>query len=232
MSCLLQNSLIAIRELTSPDLHYHLENFEDIFRTGSQLWEQHEEGIRSFAVLSTGYQTSQQKAIMGLACYFDLKKRSQVQKIAIVTSHLKQGLFSEFIPHCVSEGAIHSFHHHFDFIDWGVLLKNSSQESFNEQALIEYLSPYAIILWDVPEFSLIERNAKAFEPFLRRMESLCILSAKGGKEGEEIEQIASYFQDYGLNFGCLRPNKDGGQKIGAIGRGFWGRLKNLSFFSN
>ncbi len=229
---MLQNSLIAIRELTSPDLHYQLENFEDIFRTGSQLWEQYEEGIRSFAVLSTGYQTSQQKAIMGLACYFDLKKRSQVQKIAIVTNHLKQGLFSEFIPHCSSEGAIHSFHHHFDFIDWSVLLKNSKQESFNEQALVEYLSPYAIILWDVPEFSLIERNAKAFEPFLRRMESLCILSAKGGEEGEEIEQIASYFQDYGLNFGFLRPHGVSRSKMSTFGRGFWGCLKSFNFFSN
>ncbi len=193
------NEQLTVKESPASDLHYHLENFEDIFRTGHQLWLEHENGIRSFAMLSTGYQTSQQKAIIGLASYFDLKRISKFEKIAIISHHLKQGIFAEFMPECQSEGACHHFYHHFDFIDWDLLLRNSSQGFFSEEALTEFLSEYSVILWDMPELGFIEKKANAYLPFLRRMESLCILSARGGNKREELDHIASYLKDYGFN---------------------------------
>lgn len=212
-----------LSEIKVPDLHYKLENFEEIFRTGYELWEEYETGVRSFAMLSTGYQTSQQKALMGIACFFDLKKRNPFQKVAIITHHMKHGLFSSFIEQCEGEGPIYSFHQHFDFIDFAFLLETYRDEN----NLKEFLAQYAIILWDMPELNLIEKYSKAYEPFLRQMEFLCILSAKAKNKAEEHEHIAAYFRDYGLRFGELVTSKSE-----IRGRSIFDRLKSFSSIFN
>ncbi len=186
---------------------YKVENHQELFKIGASFLSDYQSGIKSFAISSTGYHTSQQKTIMGLASFFD---HQQDLKIAIVTEGLENGYFSDVInfdyAHEVDIGNemtfnVLTFHDHFDFLSLEELLLNEKTAEEDED-LIEnidiFLDSYDLIFWDVPEIHRIQTSLTIYFPMLERFECLSLIVAQSRTKKEEIDHIVNFFRDYGV----------------------------------
>ncbi len=197
---------------------YKVENHQELFKIGASYLKDFNSGIKSFAIGSTGYHTSQQKTIMGLASFFD---HHDDLKIAIVTENLTSGYFSEIVE--MDKGHevflnddlvfnVNTFHNHFDFILLEDFLLNEkhAEENDDEQELIDdFLDSYDIILWDVPEIHKIQNSPQIYFPILERFETLSLIVAQSLTKKEEIDHIISFFGDYGVTLkGLLMDHKE------------------------
>lgn len=197
---------------------YKVENHQELFRIGASYLKDYNSGIKSFAIGSTGYHTSQQKTIMGLASFFD---HHDDLKIAIVTENLNQGYFSEIVDLELTHDVylndeimfnVTTFHNHFDFILLEDFLLNEkhAEDNEEEQELIDdFLDSYDVIFWDVPEIHKIQSSPQIYFPILERFETLSLIVAQSLTKKEEVDHIVSFFGDYGVTLkGLLMDNKE------------------------
>lgn len=200
-------------------LFYRVSNHQELFKIGQSFYEDCLSGIKSFAISSTGYQTSQQKTILGLASFFDHKEDNF--KIAIVSDNLDQGAFSDIvlmsktIPSIISDKNhsldIKSFYNHFDFIDLNKVLKLSQNDELGEfECVFDYIiDSYDIVFWDVPELHKIQIYSEIYFPMIMKFESLSIIVAKKISKQSEVDELKQFFLGYGINMkGLLFDNRD------------------------
>lgn len=186
---------------------YQVENHQELFKIGASYFKDYESGIKSFAIGSTGYHTSQQKTIMGLASFFDHQKD---MKIAIVTESLSQNYFSNIVANESSHEVylsdsvvfnVTTFHNHFDFILLDELLinkKDAEDDEELEEQISNFLESYDIIFWDVPEFHKIQSAPQIYLNMLEEFESLTLIVAQSLSKKQEVDHLVSFFSDYGV----------------------------------
>lgn len=186
---------------------YKVENHQELFKIGASFFTDFRSGIKSFAIGSTGYHTSQQKTIMGLASFFD---HQEDLKIAIITEGLDNGYFSQVVDVENFEKTdigldmtfnIWSFYGHFDFISLEELLLNekASEDDEDQISLIDdFLESYDVIFWDVPEVHRIQNSLQIYFPMLERFECLSLIVAQSLSKKEEVDHIINFFRDYGV----------------------------------
>ena len=194
---------------------YKVSNHHELFKIGQSFYEDFKNGIKSFAISSTGYQNSQQRSILGLASFFDHQERL---KICIVSDNLYLGAFKELIDAgSTSELSFEStkkhlevinFHEHFDFLEMGLILELVDQETEDfEEIIDEILDRYDVVFWDVPELYKIQAEKQLYFPIIMRFDSLSIIVAKSASSREEVEDLKSFFLGYGINLkGLLVEN--------------------------
>ena len=186
---------------------YKVENHQELFKIGASFLNDYQSGIKNFAIGSTGYHTSQQKTIMGLASFFD---HQEDIKIAIITEALDTGYFSQVVNvnefDTVDIGMdmsfnVWSFHGHFDFISLEELMLNEkvAEEDEDQISLVDnFFESYDIILWDVPEIHRIQNSLQIYFPMLERFECLSLIVAQSLSKKEEVDHIINFFRDYGV----------------------------------
>lgn len=141
------------RKKKSNKYFYKVANHHELFKIGRSFHTDYINGVSSFAIASTGYQTSQQKTILGLASFFDHKEDL---RIGIISDNLYDCVFKNIVK--TSERfyyeyddtdvkvEIHNFHDHFEFIDFNKLIKITSRkkvesvEDFIEQVVDQYVN--------------------------------------------------------------------------------------------
>ncbi len=201
---------------------YHVENHQELFRIGASYLADFEAGIKNFAIGSTGYHTSQQKTIMGLASFFDHQKDL---KIAIVTESLNDNFFGEIVNkekchevYICDEISFNvtTFHNHFDFILLDELLineKRAEDDEEMEELLDGFIESYDLIFWDVPEMHKIQTSSQLYYPMLERFESLSLIVAQSLSKKEEVDHTVSFFSDYGVTLkGLLMDENKSNEK--------------------
>ena len=67
---------------------YKVSNHHELYKIGASFYADYTDGMKSFAISSTGYPQSQQNSILGLASFFDHKDDL---RIAIISDNLKEG---------------------------------------------------------------------------------------------------------------------------------------------
>ena len=214
---------------------YKVSNHHELYRVGTSFLHDFNKGIKSFAISSVGYQTSQQRTILGLASFFD---HQQKLKICILSDNLYLGAFKEImqasLPREVqlkeskSPVLVHGFYGHFDFIDINALIDIGRDLGVNFRELLdELLEQFDIIFWDVPELHRIQSEREQFFPLVMRFESLSIIVAKGQTERGKLEEVRSFFMGYGINLkGVLFDTQSAGNACNALEikkRAWWKR---------
>lgn len=203
------------------NIFYKVNNHQELFKVGSSFMSDFESGINSFAVSSTGYQTSQQKMILGLASFFDHKENI---KIAIVTDNLYDGLYQDIVKSSRQETLnydedmanckVYIFHNHFEFVCLDSLLEQDHQnEEINyEERIEEFKSHYDLVFWDVPELHKIQMNPEIYYPMIMNFDCLSIIVAQALSKKEDIEELRSFFSGYGINLKGLIVDKNSKEK--------------------
>ena len=77
---------------------YKVSNHLELFKVGTSFYKDYKEGFKSFAISSTGYHSSQQQTILGLASFFDHTKEDL--KILVLSENLLTGTFQEVVSAC------------------------------------------------------------------------------------------------------------------------------------
>lgn len=204
---------------------YKVSNHQELFKIGQSFFEDHLSGIKSFAITSTGYQTSQQKTILGLASFFDHKEEDF--KIAIVSDNLEQGALGDIVSICkpmpmevleANHGLhIKSFYNHFDFIDLNEVIDISRDDNLGEFDTIfdHIVDDYDIIFWDVPELHKIQLNSETYFPMIMKFESLSIIVSKQISKQSDVDDLKQFFLSYGINMkGLLFDDKNDLNELG------------------
>ena len=207
-----------ILELNKKDRHkssskkkeyfYRVENHSELFKIGSSYLQDFNNGLKSFAIGSTGYQNSQQKTILGIASFFD---HYSDYKTAIISDNLFESTFKDLIMES-DEGTISfgedlkdirvfNFHDHFDFIDLNILLEvgSASGDKHNEDRLQELIDYYDILFWDLPDLSLIKEHPETYYLLIRSFDSLSIVVSSTDCSEKTLDNIKTFFQSYNIN---------------------------------
>ena len=201
---------------------YKVSNHQELFRIGRSFYEDYISGVKSFAISSTGYQTSQQKTILGLACFFDHKDD---YKIAIVSDNLQQGAFSDIVSISKTYESslfgedykikVKSFYNHFDFINLNDLLDLSANQELGEyDSVFDYIvDSYDLVFWDVPELHKIQLDSERYFPMIMKFESISIIVSKKISKQSDIDELQQFFLGYGINMkGLLFEEKNNFEK--------------------
>tara|TARA_Y100000590_G_scaffold470774_1_gene670067 strand:- start:13657 stop:14505 length:849 start_codon:yes stop_codon:yes gene_type:complete len=187
---------------------YKVSNHHELFKIGSSFYEDYKCGVKSFAVSSTGYQTSQQTSILGLASFFDHKDDL---KIAIVSDNLNEGAFKDIVSISkkakleIGEGEepcdYFQFYGHFDFFDLDNLLEISNDESSAsyDEVFDNLVDNYDLIFWDVPELHKIKKDSEKYFPVIMKFESLSIIVAQSLSNSKDVKEVQNFFMGYGIN---------------------------------
>ena len=195
---------------------YRVQNHHELFKIGSSFFNDFMSGVKSFAISSTGYQSSQQRSILGIASYFD---HQEDVKIGIVSDNLYLGAFRDIVKSSTKIDLnfstletgfeVSTFYNHFDFIDLNNIIALGSQlDSDYEDFLDELMDMYDVIFWDVPELYKLQAEKEIFFPIVMKFESLSIIVAKSNSHTEEVADIKSFFLGYGINLkGLLLDSK-------------------------
>lgn len=207
----------APRKKKSNRYFYKVSNHHELFKIGRSFYTDYQAGVKSFAITSTGYQTSQQKTILGLASFFDHKEDL---KIGIISDNLKQGAFKDIVS--ISKtvkydywGAdkfveIKSFYNHFEFINLDQLLKLARDNDLGEydEVFDHIVDLYDIVFWDVPELHKFQVDSEGYFPVIMKFESISIIVAQSLTKKSDIEDIKKFFLGYGINLkGLLLEDK-------------------------
>jgi hypothetical protein len=196
---------------------YKVSNHHELFKIGRSFYTDYLAGVKSFAITSTGYQTSQQKTILGLASFFDHKEDL---KIGIISDNLKQGAFKDIVS--ISKTVkydywgpdkfieIKSFYNHFEFINLDQLLKLARDNDLGEydEVFDHVVDLYDIVFWDVPELHKFQVDSEGYFPVIMKFESISIIVAQSLTKKSDIEDIKKFFLGYGINLkGLLLEDK-------------------------
>lgn len=200
---------------------YKVSNHHELFKIGRSFYSDYMAGVKSFAISSTGYQTSQQKTILGLASFFDHKEDL---KIGIISDNLSQGAFKDIVSisknidyNYWGEGKsinIKSFYNHFEFINLDELLKLATDSEVGEYDEIfdHIVDLYDIVFWDVPELHKIQMDSERYFPVIMKFESISIIVAQSLSKKSDIDDIKRFFLGYGINLkGLLLEDKSSGE---------------------
>jgi hypothetical protein len=187
---------------------YRVSNHHELFKIGRSFYSDYMSGVKSFAITSTGYQTSQQKSILGLASFFDHKED---MKIGIISDNLNVGSFKDIVS--ISKKVnmdmfdlgqnitIHSFYNHFEFLDMNELLSIANDGSVidYEEVFDSIIDMYDVVFWDVPELHKIQLESEKYFPVIMKFESISIIVAQSLSKKSDIEDIKRFFLGYGIN---------------------------------
>lgn len=188
---------------------YKVANHHELFKIGRSFYKDYLSGVKSFAITSTGYQSSQQNSILGLASFFDHKEEGL--KIAIISDNLFLGAFKDIVSisqkHYLpifkdgKDCEVLGFYGHFDFIDLTQLLDyaNDCETEAYDEIFDSVVDHYDIVFWDVPELYKIQKNSERYFPVIMKFESLSIIVAQSLSSAKDVEEIKTFFLGYGIN---------------------------------
>lgn len=190
------------------DYFYQVGNPSELAKIGQAFLEDFKTGIRSFAVTSTDYKSSQQRTVLALACYFD---QLYDMKILIVSDTLDMGMFTEVmkettgefvkVPDSVTSIKINHFSHHFDLLDLREIQRMGEvRKDFGFETTIKnILSKYDIIFWDTPTLNDFKTKGFGYRRTLSFIESLTIIVSQSVSHANDVNELKEYFSGFGVN---------------------------------
>lgn len=185
-------------------IKFEFENHSELFRLGETFYQDITSGVNSFGFSSIGYEMSQKRTVVGLACYF---KTKGLKNIAIIADDLGVGLYPELIKHSHPEQIscsikqyqidVKRIHGHSDLIHLAPLLQTKEIETIKE--LKGLLSCYDLVLWDIPPWHKIQTSPEVYMNMIHHIQSLSLVVTPSLSSQEEVKRVHQFFSDYGVN---------------------------------
>jgi hypothetical protein len=230
----------ATKAQTTSTCFYKVSNHLELYKIGNSFLRDYKNGYKSFAISSTGYHTSQQQTILGIASFFDHNK--EPLNILIISDNIFDGTYRDVISASTLntlefEGdslscEVHSFYNHFDFLDLHSLSNKQEKDEFGEydKTLDLLFNAYDIVLWDVPELQMLEKSPQVYFPVITRFDCLSIVVSNNISKSKDVEKICNFFSSYGLSLKGLLIDSiavhelDNDKKGDDVKRSWWRRL--------
>lgn len=213
-----QDNVLIFRKKS---LLFEIENHQELFALGRTFLPDISKGVQSFGFSSLGYEMSQKRTVLGLACFINYKN---LGKVAIVSDSFENNIFSNLVQHSrvksVDVGGaenceIHDFADSFDLIEMSTLLQTKSLERMH--GLEGILQNYDLVLWDLPPWYKLQKSSQVYLSIISCVESLSIVVAPSLSKNEEIKRAKKFFGDYGISLkGFVLDNRGDEEQISEL----------------
>ena len=189
---------------------YEVANHQEFFKMAGSYYSDFQKGIKSFAFSSTGYHSSQQKCILGVASFFDHREDPS---ILIVSENLTQGAFKPVMDETfecsfpfsseeeIDTLQVHSFYDHFDLMNLDTFLKleNNNETGLDQYEVVDQVfSSYDLVLWDVPHLNKIQESPEFYYPMIMKFDYLSVIVSHSKSKEKDIKSVIDFYSDYGI----------------------------------
>ncbi len=196
--------------------YYKAKDHVELFKTGSQYLKDFKEGLKSFAFSSYDLDLIRQKTVFGVSTFFNY--HTDVKTLI------------------VSEGMAHSFYYEYmeideketrqvfdeeltyevgisdgiELLDFDHLKKIARKiRTFDFEDFIDFLvDSYDLILWDMPEVSVLDAQKEIYFPIIRSLDSVSLIVAKDKTRIQEVNDLVGYYKRYQVEIKGLLYNPD------------------------
>lgn len=196
--------------------YYKAKDHVELFKTGSQYLKDFKEGLKSFAFSSYDLDLIRQKTVFGVSTFFNY--HTDVKTLI------------------VSEGMAHSFYYEYmkieekesrqvfdeeltyevgmsdgiDLLDFSHLkLIARKIRTYDFEDFIDFLvDSYDLILWDMPEVSVLDSQKEIYFPIIRSLDSVSLIVAKDKTRIQEVHDLVGYYKRYQVDIKGLLYNPD------------------------
>lgn len=191
--------------LVKPKHNYRiqLKNQNQIFDYAKVFYKEFLKGITHFGFSSIGYKNSQQRALLGVACYF---RQVQGLRTGIITDNLS-GVFKVLIDKGLEveleteEGLVIKCHQidGMYVFDLEFLMDLAKEENIEFDKILKTIQNYTDVnFFDVPDLETIKVYLTVFQPVLKILHSLSVIYFEDNAK-DLVDEVHRYFNQNGID---------------------------------
>ncbi len=188
------------------EYYFQVCNFEELIQIGQSFVTDFNNGVRSFAISSTDYKSSQQRLTLALACYFD---SLYDMRILVISDSLGNGPYSALAKNLKPENRVLSngkrtvkvnrFTSNIELLSLNDLIANHAETDGFKEMTHDFLAKYDAIFWDNPTFNIHKKDFKFYEVIHHFFESLTVIVSQSTSESKDERELVSYFSSFGID---------------------------------
>jgi hypothetical protein len=208
------------------DFYYQATNHRDLFKVGNSYYEDVKNGVKSFCFTSVDAMEEQQKTVFGISAFFNYHSELNV---TIVTETLEDTYYLKHIKDLkknvktVLDGELEFEYYSVDGID--IIELKEFRAAFNlikdhtfAEFLEELLDFSDLILWDLPQVQLLDKEREMFFPITMIVESASIIVKSEENKMKDVEKMLEYYSKYNVNVkGLIYSSPPNKKKLGQDG---------------
>jgi len=196
--------------------YYRAKDHMELYKVGSSYLKDFKDGEKSFSFSSNGISKEREKTVFGICSFFNYHEGLS---ICIVTGNLKEAFYNEMCD-SFSREKIPVFDEGFslpiqsasgfDIIEYRDLKKVERKiKDYDFETFIEFITDhYDLVLWDLPELSILDSNKELYFPIIRSLDSVSFVIKKDTSKISEIGKMISYFNRYQVDIKGLLYSED------------------------
>lgn len=197
--------------------YYKAKDHVELFKTGSQYLKDFKEGLKSFAFSSYDLDLVRQKTVFGVSTFFNYHTDVKTLIVSEGMAHSfyyeymgiqekeSRQVFDEEITYDVgvSDGI--------DLMDFEQLRRVARKiRTYDFEDFVDFLvDSYDLILWDMPEVSVLDGHKEVYFPVIRSLDSVSLIVAKDKTKIKEVHDLVGYYKRYQVEIKGLLYNPDG-----------------------
>lgn len=196
--------------------YYKAKDHVELFKTGSQYLKDFKEGLKSFAFSSYDLDVVRQKTVFGVSTFFNYHTDVKTLIVSEGLAHsfyydymgIKEDesrqVFDEDITYAlgVTDGI--------ELMDFEQLRKVARKiRTYDFEDFIDFLvDSYDLILWDMPEVSILDSQKEVYFPIIRSLDSVSLIVAKDKTKIKEVHELVGYYKRYQVEIKGLLYNPE------------------------
>lgn len=184
--------------------YYKAKDHMELFKVGSSFLKDFRNGLKNFSFSSFELQEEREKTVFGISSFFNY--HSDI-KMVIVTSSIRDSFYGKFVKNLeveekevLDEGLKYKVYKAkgFDIIEFAELGKVERRMRLYdfEYFLDDFVDCYDLVLWDLPEVSILDTNKELYFPIIRVLDNVSLIVAGNKTKIKEINELIGYFQRY------------------------------------
>ena len=221
-----QKHTLTKKKNRNKSYYYKAKDHMELYKVGSSYLQDFKSGLKSFSFSSNGIKSEREKTVFGICSFFNYHEDLN---ICIITESLKNAFYSdickEFTPNSIPVldedlDLVVNSAKGFDLIEYKELKKVERKiKDYDFETFIDYLSDhYDLILWDLPDFKVLDGNKEFYFPIIRSLDNVSFIIKKDISKISEIGEMISYFRRYQVQIKGLLYSSDIETKTKTIGR--------------
>ena len=211
-----KHTLVKKKNRSNKSYYYKAKDHMELYKVGSSYLKDFKAGLKSFSFSSNGIACDREKTVFGICSFFNYHEDLS---ICILTADLVKTFYSE-ICEKFEEKEMQVFDEDlklkvykakgFDLIQYKDLKRVERKiRDYDFETFVDYLTDrYDLLLWDLPEFSVLDSNKELYFPIIRTLDNVSLVVKKDVSKISEIGNMVSYYNRYQVDIKGLLYSSD------------------------
>lgn len=194
---------------------YKVKSHQKLYQIGMKYYADYRIGIKHFAFSGKDVQKSKQKSILAIASF--LQYQANIKPL-IVSLGVDNTFFHDIRINSLKEGTyvqkkdksltVYKYEG-LSIVDLKDLIYQHKklEGHLYEESIKKLTEFFDIILWDVPDLSVFEKNKELYFPIYMLFEKVSLIVSKNNKI-DEIEGLIDFYSMYGINIKGILFSED------------------------